>query len=67
MTISNSIALIILFLFRLLSLPRMARSIEQALIHLSFEEVAAKAGRKVLIVFDDNILLIVGDPQGILD
>jgi hypothetical protein len=30
------------------------------------EEVIMEAGYKVLIVVDVNILLIVGDPQGIL-
>jgi hypothetical protein len=30
------------------------------------EEVAVRAGHKVLL-FDDNIFLIVGDPQGLLD
>jgi hypothetical protein len=31
------------------------------------EEVAVQAGRKVLIEVDDNISLIVVDPQEILD
>jgi hypothetical protein len=31
------------------------------------EEVAVRVGRKVLMEVDDNILLIVSDPQGILD
>jgi hypothetical protein len=30
------------------------------------EEVAVRADHKVLIEVDDNIVLIVGDPQGIL-
>jgi hypothetical protein len=31
------------------------------------EEVSASAGREVLMEADDNILLIVYDPQGIFD
>jgi hypothetical protein len=31
------------------------------------EDVALCAGHKVLMKVEDNILLIVGDPQGILD
>jgi len=31
------------------------------------EEVAVHGGRKVLMEVDDNILMIVGDPRGILD
>jgi hypothetical protein len=31
------------------------------------EEVAMRAGHEVLKEFDDNILLIVGDPQEILE
>jgi hypothetical protein len=31
------------------------------------EEVAVRAGHEVSMKVDDNILLIVGDPQGILD
>jgi hypothetical protein len=31
------------------------------------EEVAVPAGHTVLMESDDNILLIVGDPHGILD
>ncbi len=34
---------------------------------LPLEEVAVCAGDKVLMEVDDNILLIDGDPQGILD
>ncbi len=34
---------------------------------MSSEEVAVCAGRKVLMDVEDNTLLIVGDPQGILD
>ncbi len=37
------------------------------LLCLSLEEVAVCAVHKVLLKVDDNILLIVGDPQGILD
>jgi hypothetical protein len=45
----------------------MGRPIEYSPIHLSLEQVAVQASRKVLVEFDDNILLIVGDPQWILD
>jgi hypothetical protein len=31
------------------------------------EEVAVRAGHKVLIEVDDTCVLIVGDPQGILN
>ncbi len=31
------------------------------------KEVLADAGRKVMMEVDNNILLIVNDPQGILD
>jgi hypothetical protein len=31
------------------------------------EGAAERTGHKVLMEIDDNILLIVGDPQGILD
>ncbi len=34
---------------------------------MSLEEVAVLAGHKVLIEADNDILLIVGDPQRILD
>ncbi len=34
---------------------------------LPLEEVAVRAGHKVLMGVDDMISLIVGDPQGILD
>ncbi len=34
---------------------------------MSLEEVAVCAGHKVLAEDDDNIVPIVGDPQGILD
>ncbi len=37
------------------------------LTHLSLEEVAVRAGHKVLMDVDDKILLIVGIPQGNLD
>ncbi len=43
----------------------MVRLIEYASVHLPMEEVAVHAGREVLMEVDDNILLIVGDPQGI--
>jgi hypothetical protein len=49
------------------SYPRMVGRIEYALIHLSLVDVAACAGHKGLMGFNENILLIVGDPQGILD
>jgi hypothetical protein len=45
----------------------MVRPKEYALICLSLEEVAVRAGYKVLVKVDNNILLIVGNPQGILD
>ncbi len=35
-------------------------------IHLSLEEVWVQNGGEVLMDVDDSILLIVGDPQGIL-
>ncbi len=41
--------------------------IEKAHIHMSLEQVTMRAGRKVLMYVDNNILLIVGDPQGILN
>ncbi len=34
---------------------------------MSWEEVNERAGCKDLMEVDDNILLIVGDPRGILD
>jgi hypothetical protein len=34
---------------------------------MSLEEVDVRAGHKVLIEANDNILLIAGDPQRILD
>ncbi len=40
--------------------------IEQALTCLSLQEVSVCAGHKILMAFDDNIWLIVGDLQGIL-
>jgi hypothetical protein len=36
------------------------------LTHLPLEEVALRAGYKVLMEVDDNSALIIGDPQGIL-
>jgi hypothetical protein len=45
----------------------MVRPKEKALIQLSSEEVPVHVGHKVLMETDDNILLIVADPQGILD
>jgi hypothetical protein len=45
----------------------LVRPIEYATIYLSFEEVAVHAGKKVLVKVDNNILLIVGNSQGILD
>jgi hypothetical protein len=35
-------------------------------IYLSLEEVAMHAGHQVLMKVDDNILLIVSNPQGVL-
>jgi hypothetical protein len=46
---------------------RMIWPIEYAPIHLSLVDVAACASHKGLLKVDDKILLIVGDPQGILD
>jgi hypothetical protein len=46
----------------LLSFPGMVRYP----IHLSLEEVWVQNGGEVLMDVDDSILLIVGDPQGIL-
>jgi hypothetical protein len=34
---------------------------------LPLEEVTVRTSKKVLTEVDNNILLIVGDPQGILD
>ncbi len=34
---------------------------------MSLKEVAMRAGHKVSMEVDDNVLLIVGDAQGILD
>jgi hypothetical protein len=45
----------------------MVRPIEKAPICLSLEEVTVRAGHKVLMEVDDNISLIVGNPQGISD
>jgi hypothetical protein len=45
----------------------MVRPIEKASIHLFLKEVLVHIGRKVMMEVDDNILLIVDDPQGILD
>jgi hypothetical protein len=45
----------------------MVMKIEKASIHLSLEEAAVSAGYKVLMEVGDNILLIVTNPQGILD
>jgi hypothetical protein len=44
----------------------MDRPVDYALICLSLEEVTMHADHKVFIEVDDNIALIVGDPQGIL-
>jgi hypothetical protein len=35
-------------------------------IHMYFKEVAVLAGHQVLLGVEDNSMLIVGDPQGIL-
>jgi hypothetical protein len=45
----------------------MVRPIKEAHICVSFEEVTVHASHKVLIEFEDNILLIVGNPQAILN
>ncbi len=45
----------------------MGRPIEYSPIRPSLEQVAVRAGRKVLVEFDDNFLLIVGALQGMLD
>jgi hypothetical protein len=45
----------------------MVRPIEKAPICLSLEEVTVRASHEVMMEVDDNILLIVGDPHGILD
>jgi hypothetical protein len=45
----------------------MVRSIELPPCIFCLEEVAEFAGHKVLPEVDDNSLLIVGDPRGILD
>jgi hypothetical protein len=44
----------------------MVRPIELAPIHVSLEEAAALADQEVLMVVDNNILMIVGDPRGII-
>ncbi len=45
----------------------MVRPLEYSPIHLSLEEVTVHAGHKVLMEVDDNTLLIIGNPRGILD
>jgi hypothetical protein len=40
--------------------------INKATIHLSREEVGVYADHEVIVEVDDNIVLIVGNPQGIL-
>jgi hypothetical protein len=45
----------------------MVRPIDKASVCLSSEKVVVRAGHEVLMEVDDNILLSVGDPQGILD
>ena len=59
------------FLF-LLCLDRKAsqellNQIEYTPICLSFEEVTTRAVQKVLVVVGNSVLMIVDDPQGILD
>ncbi len=49
------------------SFSRKIRTIEQAPICLSLEEVAEHAGHEVLVKVGDHISLIVGNRQGILD
>ncbi len=63
----NVANIIHLFFFVWTSFPRIIRPIEYAPIRLSMKEVAVCAGRKVSMEVDDNILLIVGDPQLIFD
>ncbi len=55
-----------LFLLGQASFPRTFRPTVYAANCLSFEEVMKCACHKVLVEVDDNSLLIVGDPQGIL-
>jgi hypothetical protein len=45
----------------------MHRPIEDAPVHLSLGEVVVCAGHKVLMEVDNNILVIAGNTQGILD
>jgi hypothetical protein len=45
----------------------MVHAKEEAPICLSVEEVAVRAAQEVLIQVDDNILQIVGNPQGTSD
>jgi hypothetical protein len=45
----------------------MVRPIEEASIRLPMEEVAVRAGHKVLMEVDKSISPIIGNPQGILD
>jgi hypothetical protein len=45
----------------------MNRPIEQASISKTFEEVTGCVGHEVLMEVDGCMMLIVGDPQGILD
>ncbi len=45
----------------------MVRPIEQAPVHLLFEDVAVRGGHKVLIEVDNDISMNASDRQGILD
>jgi hypothetical protein len=67
MTVVISIGLLGLSLFGQLSFPEMVWSIEWHPIHPYLEDVIILAGHEVLMEVDDYILLIVGNPQGILD
>ncbi len=58
---------LVVFLYRQPSFSAKVSPIEYAPMHLSFEEVAVLAGLKVSMEVVNNISLIVGEPQGILD
>jgi hypothetical protein len=45
----------------------MVKPINYAQIYLSLEDITVYAGYKVLMEINDNSVLIVGDPYGILD
>ncbi len=56
-----------LLLFGQPSFQRMARPTEYAPICLSSEIVAVRVGHKVFAESEDSVLMIVGNPKGILD